>query len=421
MTLWLLAIAAGATVANLYFSQPLLGLIGAQLGAPASVIGLVSTLTQAGYAAGMVLIVPLGDSRERRGLLAASALASAAALLLTGLSPNVGLLLLASFALGLATVAPQLAVPFAAAIVPGEQRGRALGKVMSGLLLGILLSRVLSGAIGAHLGWRALYFMAAPAMVALAVLLRVALPAQRPEGGLRYLELLRSLPRIAREEPLLRRHALLGACTFGAFSVFWTTLAFVLAAPPYGYGSAVAGSFGLLGAAGALAAPVAGRLADRYGSRAVNLGAIGVVLLSYAILAAGGRHLAALAAGVVLLDLGVQANHISNQTRVLGLSHGSRNRVNTLYMVTYFAGGALGSATGSAAWSAGGWLAVCGVGAGFSLAALSVFFLVGSAEAKRADAGSAHPRTAGPPVSDLPGAPPAAPGPRSRPAPQGRG
>jgi predicted MFS family arabinose efflux permease len=421
VTLWLLAIAAGATVANLYFSQPLLGMIGAQLGAPPSVIGLVSTLTQAGYAAGMVLIVPLGDSRERRGLLAASALASAAALLLTGLAPSVGLLLLASFALGLATVAPQLAVPFAAGIVRSEERGRALGKVMSGLLLGILLSRVLSGAIGAHLGWRALYFLAAPAMVALAILLRLALPAQQPEGGLRYLELLRSLPRIAREEPLLRRHALLGACTFGAFSVFWTTLAFVLAAPPYGYGSAVAGAFGLLGAAGALAAPIAGRLADRYGSRAVNLGAIAVVLLSYVILAAGGRHLVALAAGVMLLDLGVQANHISNQTRVLGLSHASRNRVNTLYMVTYFAGGALGSATGSAAWSSGGWLAVCGVGAGFSLAALAVFFLVAPGEARRLDAASAHPHRAGRSVSDLPDPPPAAPGPRSRPVPQDRG
>ena len=422
MTLWLLAIAAGATVANLYFSQPLLGLIGAQLGAPASVIGLVSTFTQAGYAAGMVLIVPLGDSRERRGLLVASALASAAALLLTGLSPNVGLLLLASFALGLATVAPQLAVPFAAGIVRSEERGRALGKVMSGLLLGILLSarpqrrasaRTWAGA--RCTSWRPPRWWPSRSSCA------SPFPCSSPKAATGIVEFLRSLPRIAREEPLLRRHALLGACTFGAFSVFWTTLAFVLAAPPYGYGSAVAGSFGLLGAAGALAAPVAGRLADRHGSRAVNLGAILVVLLSYLLLAAGGRHLAALAVGVVLLDLGVQANHISNQTRVLGLSQASRNRVNTLYMVTYFAGGALGSATGSAAWSFGGWPAVCGVGAAFSLAALAVFFLVGAGEARRADAASAHPDRAGRSLSDLPGAPPAGPGPRSRPAPQDRG
>jgi predicted MFS family arabinose efflux permease len=389
LILWLLAIAAGATVANLYYSQPLLGLIGAQLGAPARLMGLVSTLTQAGYAAGMVLFVPLGDARERRSLLVWSALASAVALLAAGFASSLGLLLLASFAIGLVAVAPQLSVTFAAALVPDRERGQSVGKVMSGLLVGILLSRVLSGAVGEHLGWRAMFLIGAPLMLALAAGLRFSLPAQQPERALRYGELLASLPGLVRREPLLRRHALLGALTFGSFSVFWTTLAFALAAPPFHYGSAVAGLFGLVGAAGALASPLAGRIADRCGSRVVNLAAIAVVLLAWGVFAVAGRHLLGLAAGVVLLDLGVQANHISNQTRVLGLSAESRNRLNTVYMVTYFAGGALGSAAGALAWAGGGWSALCAAGAAFGTAALIAFFAVSPEEARRIEAAGA--------------------------------
>lgn len=389
MILWLLAIAAGATVANLYYSQPLLELIGAEFGASARTLGLVSTLTQAGYAAGMVLVVPLGDARERRSLLVASALASAVALLGAGFAPGIGFLMAASFVLGIATCAPQLAVPFAAAIVPDHARGRSVGKVMSGLLIGILLSRVLAGVIGEHLGWRAMFRIAAPVMLLLAALLRYALPQQRPPRAVAYGELLASLPALVRREPLLRRHAALGAFAFASFSVFWTTLAFALAAPPFHYGSTVVGLFGLVGAAGAMAAPISGRLADRYGSRAVNFGAIAIVILSWGIFAVFGRHLAGLTAGVVLLDLGLQANHISNQTRVLGLSAESRNRLNTVYMVAYFAGGAVGSAAGAAAWAAGGWNFVCGTGAAFATAALVAYFVVSPDAARRIEAAGA--------------------------------
>ena len=374
--LWLLAVAAGVTAANLYFSQPLLALMGAAFGAGAHETGLVSTLTQAGYAAGMLLVVPLGDSQERRLLLTLTCGAATVMLLAVALAPTLPLLLVASFALGLATCAPQLLVPYAAGLVPLEERGRAIGKVMSGLLVGILLSRTASGLVGAHFGWRAIYFIAFFSMAALTALLRVALPTQPPDRSVRYADLLRSLPGLIRREPLLRRHSLLGGLAFAAFSAFWTTLVYLLQTPPYHYGPDVAGLFGVVGVVGALFAPLAGRLADRHGSRFVNGLALGCVLASWILFAVGWRSIAGLALGVVLLDLGVQSNHISNQARVLGLSSEFRNRLNTVYMVIYFAGGALGSMLGASAFSAFGWAGTSALGIGFSLLALASFFLV---------------------------------------------
>ena len=371
--LWLLAVAAGVTVANIYFSQPLLALIGRGFGVGAHQTGLISTLTQAGYAAGMLLIVPLGDSEERRRLLTLTCGAATVMLLAVALAPTLPLLLAASFALGLATCAPQLLVPYAAGLVPLAERGRAIGKVMSGLLVGILLSRTASGFVGAHLGWRAIYFIAFFAMAALTVLLRLLLPEQAPDRRLRYAELLRSLPGLLRREPLLRRHALLGGLAFAAFSTFWTTLAYLLQTPPYHYGPDVAGLFGVVGVAGALFAPAAGRLADRHGSRFVNGLALGCVLASWIVFALMWRSLAGLAVGVLLLDVGVQSNHISNQARVLGLSSEFRNRLNTVYMVVYFGGGALGSMLGASAFSAFGWTGASALGIGFSLLALAAF------------------------------------------------
>jgi predicted MFS family arabinose efflux permease len=374
--LWLLAVAAGVTVANLYFSQPLLALIGAAFGAGAHETGLVSTLTQAGYAAGMLLVVPLGDSAERRRLLTLTCAAATLMLLAVALSPNLPALLASSFALGLATCAPQLLVPYAAGLVPVAERGRAIGKVMSGLLIGILLSRTASGFVGAHLGWRAIYFIAFGAMAALTVLLRFALPRQAPERRVPYLDLLRSLPGLLQKEPLLRRHALLGALAFAAFSAFWTTLVYLLKSPPYHYGADVAGLFGVVGVVGALFAPLAGRLADRHGSRFVNGLALACVLASWIVFALLWRWLAGIALGVLLLDLGVQSNHIGNQARVLGLSSEFRNRLNTIYMVAYFTGGALGSTLGASAFSAFGWTGTSALGIALSVLGLIAFFLV---------------------------------------------
>ncbi len=383
--LWLLAVAAGVTVANLYYCQPLLAMMGASFGASAHGIGLVAVFTQAGYAAGMLFIIPLGDSEERRRLIVLAAAASTLALLGVALAPSLGALWLASFVLGLTTAVPQLAVPYAAALVPAADRGRSVGKVMSGLLIGILLSRTASGLVGQHLGWRATFMLAALAMAVFTVVLRLRLPLQQPQQRIRYSELLRSLPRLLRREPLLRRHALLGALALAAFSAFWTTLVFLLGAPPYHYGADVAGLFGLVGVAGALVAPVAGRIADRHGTRLVNLLALCCVLVSWVVFALLWRSLAGLALGVVLLDLGVQANHISNQTRVLGLSAEGRNRMNAVYMVLYFIGAAAGSFLGASAWSAFGWAGVSGLGVALSLAALVAFFTVDQGAARAAD------------------------------------
>jgi len=383
--LWLLAIAAGLTVANLWYCQPLLAMMGASFGASPHQIGLVAVVTQAGYAAAMLFVIPLGDSEERRRLMVISAAASAAALLAVALAPSLPVLLVASFALGLTTAVPQLSVPYAADLVDARERGRSVGKVMSGLLIGILLSRTASGLIGHHLGWRAVYLIASAVMLASAVLLRLLLPEQVPERRIRYWELLRSLPALLRKEPLLRRHGILGALALAAFSAFWTTLAFLLATPPYHYGADVTGLFGLVGVAGALIAPVAGGLADRYGTRLVNGLALACVLVSWIVFALFWRSLAGLAAGVILLDLGVQANHISNQTRVLGLSAELRNRLNAVYMVMYFTGAAAGSFLGASAFSAFGWTGVSALGILLSAAALAAYFLVEVDAAAAAD------------------------------------
>jgi predicted MFS family arabinose efflux permease len=246
---------------------------------------------------------------------------------------------------------------------------------MSGLLIGILLSRTVSGSVGAHFGWRAVYIIAAGAMAALALILRTHLPPQPPEQEVPLRTLYTSLLGLIREQPVLRLHSLLGALSFASFSVFWSTLAFHLASPQLGYGSAVAGGFGIIGVVGAIAAPLVGRFADARDARMISPLASACILLSFVIFGVWGESLIGLAIGVVLLDLGVQANQIYNQTRVYALAPAMRNRLNTVYMSTYFAGGALGSALGALAWSTAGWTGVSITGAALAVAALVLYAL----------------------------------------------
>ncbi|AEI63574.1 MFS transporter [Corallococcus macrosporus] len=367
---WLMAAASGATVANLYYNQPLLGDIGAALGASGSALGLVPMLTQVGYAVGMLFIVPLGDSLERRRVIVTMNLLVALALVGVALAPTLHWMVAASFVVGVTTIIPQLLVPFAAHLAPAAQRGRVVGTVMSGVLIGILLSRTAAGFVGTHLGWRAMFWMAAGLMLVSAGVLRFTLPSQPPVASMPYPQLLRSLIRLARTEPVLRLHAVLGALSFGAFSVFWSTLALYLQSLPQKYDAQVAGLFGVVGVAGAAVAPVVGRYADQRGDRRINAGAIVVLLLSFVVMWPLGRWLWGMALGVVLLDLGVQANQISNQTRVYSLRPEARSRLNTLYMVTYFAGGAAGSWLGTFAWTHWGWTGVCASGAALCIVAL---------------------------------------------------
>jgi predicted MFS family arabinose efflux permease len=371
----LLAFSAGGTVANLYYNQPLLAAMARSTGATERQIGMIPTLTQLGYGLAMVALVPLGDRYERRGLIVRMTWASVVALGLVAIAPNWAALCVASLLLGIASMIPQYIIPYAAGVAAPEERGRVVGTVMSGLLIGILVSRTVSGFVGEHFGWRTMYVVAAFAMAALSCVLRVLLPPQPPEQEVSLRALYVSLVGLVREQPVLRLHAALGALTFAGFSAFWSTLAFHLESPQLGYGSAVAGSFGLIGVGGALAAPLAGRFSDGRDSGIVTILAGCAVLVSFAIFGVFGTSLLGLAAGVILLDLGVQASQITNQARVYGLAPHMRNRLNTVYMATYFAGGALGSALGGQAWSIAGWTGVSITGGVLAAAALAVFVI----------------------------------------------
>ncbi|KYG05528.1 MFS transporter permease [Sorangium cellulosum] len=384
---WLMAAVSGATVANLYYNQPLLGDIARELGGAGGSLGLVPTMTQVGYAAGMLLLVPLGDSHERRRLIVVMAALASLALCGAALAPDLPWLIAASFAVGITSVVPQLILPFAAQLAPDEQRGRVVGMVMSGLLIGILLSRTVAGVVGTHLGWRAMFWAAAGLMIALGPVLRLALPAQPPAAAMSYPELLRSLGRLARSEPALRLHSALGALSFGAFSAFWATLALYLQSMPERHGPQVAGFFGLVGVAGAAAAPLVGRYADVRGDRRINALALGVLLASFGVLWLLGGGLWGIALGVVLLDLGAQANQISNQARVYALRPEARSRMNTIYMTTYFVGGAAGAWLGTAAWTRWGWLGVCAAGGAMSAAALGLLWAGSTRAAQGASGG----------------------------------
>jgi len=367
-----MALTCGLVVANIYYNQPLLAAIGRTFHISDSRASLLATATQVGYTLGMLVVVPLGDMLERKRLMLWMLLGAAACLGAAALAPTFGLLAGASILIGICSAVPQLLLPMAAHLAPEADRGRIVGRVMSGLLIGILLSRTVSGYVGAHLGWRTVFEGAAGIMVALASLLAWRLPRDQPHFQGTYASLMQSLGTLVRELPPLRRSALVGASIFAAFSVFWTTLAFYLESPAYQYGSDVAGFFGLVGAVGALAAPLAGGLADKRGpSYAITVG-IALALVSYLVLGLAGGSLVGLVLGVILLDVGVQSAHISNQTLVFSLRPEARSRLNTVYMTGYFTGGSLGSVIGGLAWTHYGWPGVCTVGGAFVALALAI-------------------------------------------------
>jgi predicted MFS family arabinose efflux permease len=357
-----MAFCVGAVVANIYYIQPLLSTIAAAFRISVPQVGLVAMLTQFGGALGMLVFVPLGDTKERRRLIVSLLLAECVCLALMAAAQNFAWLALAAFGVGVTTATVHVTVPFAAHLASPERRGATVGAILAGLLFGILLARTFSGLLGAWLGWRAIYFVASALMLLLAVLIRTGLPESQPELKLSWVSLIRSTFGLIRTQPVLRESAALGAIFFCAFNAFWTTLVFFLQTPPYHYGSAVAGLFGLVGAVGAVCAPFVGRMADRYGARRNVLVSLLVVLSSFVVLYFFGRHMSGLIAGVILLDIGVQSGHVSNQTRIYGLLPEARSRLNMVYMVCYFSAGALGSYAGSVLWQRFGWAGVCGLG-----------------------------------------------------------
>lgn len=343
----LLAAGAGLSAASLYYNQPILGHIARDLRASPTAVGALPTLTQLGYASGIFLFAPLGDRFDLRRVIAVKASLLAAALLATSAAPTVGALAALSFVTGLAATAAQDFVPAAAAVSPPATRGRTVGMAMTGLLLGILLSRVASGAVGDRLGWRAVYVCAAAMVAALTVVSAARLPPLPPSVRVGWITLLRSTLALVPKHPRLRRAALAQPLLAAAFSGFWSTLSLVLARPPFSLGSTVAGLFGLAGAAGALAAPLAGAVADRRGAVAVIRAGATLVLLSFLAMAAAPGSLAVLVAATVVFDLGVQASLIAHQTVVYGLDPAARSRLNAVLVSAMFVGMAAGSSIAS--------------------------------------------------------------------------
>jgi predicted MFS family arabinose efflux permease len=378
-----MAFSVGAIVANIYYIQPLLSTIATAFRISVPQVGIVAMLTQFGAALGMLFFVPLGDTKERRRLIVSLLLAESLCLALMASAQNFVWLALASFGIGITTATVHVIVPFATHLASAARRGATVGAILGGLLLGILLARTFSGLLGAWVGWRAIYWLASALMLLLAVLIRTGLPVSKPELKLSWPSLMRSTAVLIRNEPVLREAATLGAIFFCAFNAFWTTLVFFLETPPYHYGSAVAGLFGLVGAVGAVFAPFIGRMADRYGARRNILISLIVTLFSFVILYLFGKHMSGLIAGVVLLDIGVQSGHVSNQTRIYGLLPEARSRMNMVYMVCYFSAGALGSYAGSVLWHRFGWAGVCGLGCVLLLVGCGVYFLSGWKDGER--------------------------------------
>ncbi len=373
VTVWFMAASTGVIVANVYYIQPLLADIARTFGLSVTKAGFVAMLTQVGTSLGMLLFVPLGDTKERRSLITVLLVCAAISLAFVATARNAVWLAVACFVVGAMGSSVHLFLPFAAHLAAPRERGRVVGTVFSGILLGILLARTFSGIVGAHLGWRDVYGIAAVLMMCIAILVQFMLPHSKPAVDLPYLSLLRSTVKLIRIHPQLRESAFLGASLFCCFSAFWTTLVFLLETPPYHYGSQAAGLFGLVGAAGAAGAPLVGRFSDKHGPRFAVGAALLTVFASYVVLWGTGKTLAGLIVGVLLMDVGVQAGHVANQTRIYSLAPDARSRLNMFYMVCYFAGGAAGSFLGAYAWRLRGWSGVCVFCLGVTLIALIRF------------------------------------------------
>jgi len=368
-TLFAMALAAGLAVANIYYNQPMLEVIGQNLHDPRA-SGWIPTVTQLGYAAGLLFLVPLGDMLERRRLIVAQFLVLALALVVAAIAPNLATLALASVLVGAAATVAQQIVPFAAILASPAKRGAAIGTVMSGLLTGILLSRTLSSLVSDIAGWRVVYLGSAALMAVLAVALRFALPQHAPTTTMPYHHVLRSTIALVRTHPALLRRGLYQAAMFGAFSAFWTTISYVLTGPRFHYSPVGVGIFALVGAAGAAIAPLAGHWADRKLVRPMTGLAFAVAAASFAVAGFGQHSIVLLALAAILIDMAVQTTLILGQHTIYQLDASARARLNSAFIATFFLGGALGSQLGSIAYRADGWGAVSILGAALPLLAL---------------------------------------------------
>jgi predicted MFS family arabinose efflux permease len=370
----LLAASCGLIVANIYYAQPLVGPISTDLGLSPQLAGLIVTMTQIGYGVGLLLIVPLGDLVENRRLVFSVIALGALALGCAALSTHPLPFLLAALMIGFGSVAVQILIPYAGHLAPEATRGRVVGNVTTGLMLGIMLSRPVSSFITAIASWHMVYAMSAILMAALAVVLQRALPPRKPTARLGYLSLLASMVQLVRTTPALRRRALYQAFLFGAFSLFWTTVPLLLAGPAFHFSQAGIAWFALAGVSGAIAAPIAGRVADRGWTRPATLVAMLLTATGFALtrLADLGTTLSLilLLISAIAIDFGVQANVVLGYRTLFALGAETRSRLNGLYMTTFFLAGAAGSAIGGWAYASGGWTLASSIGIALPLAAL---------------------------------------------------
>lgn len=359
----LMSVATGLAVASNYYAQPLLDTIARAFNLSASSAGFIVTAAQLGYAAGLLFLVPLGDMFERRMLIVSTTLLAAGGMLITASSQSLTMMIVGTALTGLFSVVAQILVPLAATLASPDKRGKVVGTIMSGLLLGILLARTVAGLLASLGGWRTVYWVASVLMVVMALALWRGLPKVKQENHLNYPQLLASVFSLFTQDKLLRTRALLGCLTFANFSILWTSMAFLLAAPPFNYSEGVIGLFGLAGAAGALGARPAGGLADKGKSHLTTTAGLVLLLLSWAAIWYGHVSVLALIVGILVLDLTVQGVHITNQTVIYRVKPEARNRLTAGYMTSYFIGGAAGSLISASAWQHAGWSGVCGIGA----------------------------------------------------------
>lgn len=373
--IWLMTVISGLVVANIYYNQPLLSLISEDLQVSESAAGKISVLTQLGYAAGLLLIVPLGDKLYRKKLILVDLLLVLLSLLWMTFATELWMLYIASLLIGVTSVIPQLFIPIAAELSADKEKSSNIGLVMSGLLLGILLSRFIGGIVGEIWGWRTMFGIAAGMMIFVWVAVYKMLPELHPNFKGTYGELLKSVFHLAKTQPVLRLASFRGAMAFGSLCALFTTLVFHMEKPPFNAGSSIVGSFGLAGAAGALAAARVGKLQKIFDLNRIIIYALSVLLISWGFTYFAGETYWGLIVGVVLVDLGVQSAHIMNQTDFFLIKSTAVNRLNTVYMVSYFIGGSLGTWLASVAWQYYQWSGVCFVGTAMGVLALTAHLI----------------------------------------------
>lgn len=373
----LLATSCGIIVANLYYAQPLIGVISNVIGLSNSSAGLIVTLTQIGYVVGLLFLVPLGDIVENKKLILILLFLSAFALISMVFVKSATLLLIASFFIGLGSVAAQVLVPLVSYLSSENARGRVVGNVMSGLLLGIMLARPISSLVADMWGWSAIFALSATVIIVLAFVLSKVLPTRKPQAKTNYIALLNSMWQLLRTTPILRRRAMYHACVFGAFSLFWTTVPLLLSSPAFHFSQTAIAMYALVGITGAIAAPIGGRLADRGWTRSATGIALTVVIISlllpFIIQSSSPIGIAVLVIAAILLDMGVSANLVLSQRLIFSLSPEIRSRLNGLFMAIFFLGGAVGSFIGGWAYALGGWNLTLWIGIAFPTIALLYF------------------------------------------------